>query len=167
MRGISRLFAALILTGSATLGCQAPAASASAELSEQDMTTLRGTFDSAAQWIRAGDWVSWSGIYSEDAVLQPPNAPTVTGRPALLAWGQAFPPVQDLTFSDVHVAGEGNLAYGTSSYSLTIQGAPTDTGKQLVVFRRGTNGEWQVVAVSFNSDLPVPGQAGMTTTSLQ
>lgn len=77
MRGISRLFAALILTASATLGCQAPAASAPAELSELDMTTLRGTFDSVAQWSRGGDRVSWSGIYSEDAVLQPPNAPTV------------------------------------------------------------------------------------------
>jgi hypothetical protein len=71
------------------------------------------------------------------------------------------------TFSNVQVWGEGNLAYGTSSYTLTLQGAPPDNGKQLAVFRRGANGEWQVVAVSFNSDLPLPGQANTTTTSLQ
>jgi len=124
-----------------------------------DETTVRAMFDSTVSWVKAGDWTSWSQQFSEDGVLQPPNAPTVVGRAALLAWGQAFPPVQDLAFTDVQVAGEGNMAWGRSAYALTLAGAPTDTGKQLGVFRRTPAGQWQVVAVSFNSDLPVPSAA--------
>lgn len=125
----------------------------------QDEATLRGMFDSTVTNIRAGDWATWSAQYTETAVLQPPNAPTVTGRPAILAWGQAFPPVESLAFSEVQVSGEGNLAYGTSAYALKIKDLPQDNGKQLVVFRRSPGAKWEVVAVSFSSDLPMPAPA--------
>jgi ketosteroid isomerase-like protein len=55
---------------------------------------------------------------------------------------------------------EGNIAYGTSRYTLELEDLPTDTGKQLAVFRRGADGRWSVVACSFSSDLAAPGAAG-------
>ena len=126
-------------------------------LSKEDVATLEGTFDAVVRLVRAGDWAGWTALYAEDAVFHPPNGPAVRGRAAIRKWGDAFPPVEAFGFSNVEVSGEGNVAYGTSGYSLTIKGLPPDTGKQLVVFRRGTSG-WLVVAVSFNSDLPLPGQ---------
>ena len=56
----------------------------------------------------------------------------------------------------MRVAGEGNLAYGTSAVFIKIRDLPPDTAKQLVVFRRDTSGAWQVLAVSVTSDLPLP-----------
>jgi len=52
------------------------------------------------------------------------------------------------------VWGEGNLAYGTSAIAIKTKNAPADTSKQVVVFRRAGADRWEVVAGSFNSDLP-------------
>src|SRR5262245_15543764 len=115
-------------------------------LAKEDIATLEQMFGTAVGLIRAGDWTGWAALYAEDSVLHPPNGPAVRGRAALLQWGEAFPPVEAIDFWDVHVSGEGNVAYGTSGYTLTLKGQPPDTGKQLGVFRRGVGG-WQVVAV--------------------
>jgi ketosteroid isomerase-like protein len=124
-------------------------------LSKDDVVNLEGTFDSALRLVRAGDWAGWAALYTEDAVVHPPNGVAVQGRSANQNWGQAFPPIEAVALSDFQVSGEGNLAYVTCRYTLTIKGLPPDTGKELRVLRRGTNG-WQFVALSFNSDLPVP-----------
>lgn len=126
-------------------------------LSTEDVATLERMFGTAARLVRTGDWAGWAALHAEDAVVHPPNGAAVRGRSAIQKWGEAFPPIEAIDLSNVQVSGEGNLAYGTCRYTLTIKGLPTETGKELIVFRRGTNG-WQVVAVSFNSDLPLPDQ---------
>ena len=128
--------------------------------SPQDELALRAVADSAVRYQRAGDWASWAALYSEDGVLHPPHAAALRGRPALLAWAKTLPQVENAAFSNVQVWGDGNLAYGTSAYTFTLKGLPADTGKQLWVSRRVGGGKWEVVAVSFNSDLAVPGRQG-------
>lgn len=123
------------------------------DFTEQDKVTIAEMFDSALRHILEGDFFGWAQLYAEDCIFQPPNSPTVAGRQELETWGKAFP-VETMNWSNVQVSGDGNIAYGTSSYELTFNDGTEDTGKQLAVFRR-TNGEmWEVVAVSFNSNLP-------------
>ena len=129
------------------------------QFTQQDQDAVRGRFDTALGYVNAGDWAGWSEMFSEDGILQPPNAPTVRGRAQLQAWGETFPAIKRLAFSDVETWGEGNIAYGTSRYTLELEDMPTDTGKQLVVYRRGADGRWSVVACSFSSDLAAPGTA--------
>ncbi len=148
---IHRRLMGIAVVVSVVAGCQAPAPT---ELTTQDAETLRGIFDTTVSTVLAGDWAGWAGQYSEDAVLQPPNAPSVSGRAAIQAWGEAFPALEDMSFSNVQVMGQGDMAYGMSGYVMTFEDAPTDTGKQLAVFRRTPSGGWEVVAVSFSSDLP-------------
>ena len=92
--------------------------------------------------------------------MMPPNAARVDGRAAIQAWGEAFPTITDLSFSDVQIEGRGDLAFGTSAYSMTIapEGMPEipDTGKQLVIFQKQPDGSWLVSTGMFNSDLPLP-----------
>jgi ketosteroid isomerase-like protein len=133
-----------------------------AQFTAQDEAALRGMFDAAIRYIKADDWASWARQYDDDGLLQPPHAPVVRGRAELQEWGQAFPEIEDLSFSNVKVSGEGNLAYGTSSYTLKLKGQAPDTGKQLVVFRRKPDGSWKLVAANFNSDLPVPGTSAVS-----
>jgi ketosteroid isomerase-like protein len=123
----------------------------------QDQAALRGMVDTCARYINAGNWTAWAALYSEDGRLQPPNAPAITGRANLVAWGQAFPEIEALSFFNVELWGEGNIAYGTSGYTLKLKDLPPDTGKQLVVWRRSADRKWSVVAASFNSDLPMTG----------
>lgn len=145
-------FAATIVTLG---GCQARPA----EFTTEDESTVRAMFDSTVANIRAGDWTTWSQQFTDNAVLQPPNAKPVSGRAAILAWGKSFPAVEEINFSNVQVTGDGNMAYGTSAYVLKLKGAPADSGKQLVVFRRSAGGSWEIPAVSFSSDLAVPAPA--------
>ncbi len=136
----------------AVLACQ-PAAP---QFSAADEATVRGMFDSTVADLNAGRFDSWAARFSDNTLLQPPNEKTVNGRSAALAWIKALPPIENVSFSNVQVSGEGNTAYGTSAYVLKLKDIPADTGKQLAVFRRGANGTWQVVAVNFNSDVPLP-----------
>jgi ketosteroid isomerase-like protein len=126
----------------------------------QDETMLHGMFDSTVMWIQAGNYAAWAGQFAEDAVLLPPNGPMVVGRAAIQAWAERMPTVEEFSFSNVQVRGEGNFAWGTSSIVLKYEGMPADTAKQLVVYQRDAMASWMVVAVSFNSDLPRQQPAG-------
>ena len=125
------------------------------QFTTEDEATLRGMVEATARDFSAGDMETWAQQYANDAVFQPPNAPMVVGQANILAWGQAFPSLETLTFSNITVSGEGNIGYGTSSYDMAFPDMATDQGKQLVVFRRPPGGDWAIVAVSFNSDRPV------------
>jgi ketosteroid isomerase-like protein len=134
--------------------CQPPPA----ELTEQDRAALEQVIDDVARNLEAADFATWAGRFSQDAVIYSPNAPAIRGRTVIQEWGESFPPIQDLTWFDVQVWGQGDLAYGTSGYAFTVEGFPPDTGKQLWAFRRAADGRWEIVAVSYNSDLPVLGE---------
>lgn len=134
--------------------------SESSEFSDQDEAAVRAVADSAVSYQLAGDWEAWAGLFAEDGVLHPPNAPALKGRSALVAWATQLPKVEQASFTNVEVHGEGSLSYGTSGYRIMLHGMPPDTGKQLWISRRTPGGKWEVVVVSFNSDLSSPtGQA--------
>lgn len=135
------------------VGCQAPPPAA---LSTEDHDALNGMFVETAKYFAARNFAEWATQFSEDAVLQPPHAPMLRGRSAIQAYGEGFPVLESISFGEAEIHGEGNLAYGWSSYALKAAGAPADSGKQLVVFRRPPGGPWLVVGVSYNSDLPLP-----------
>lgn len=123
-------------------------------LSKEDLATLEGLVHTVLRLARTRDWAAWAATFAEDGVFYPPNQAAARGRAALRAFGEQFPEIEAAELSNVHIFGEGNLAYFTSTYSLKLKGLPPDTGNQLGVLRRGVSG-WQVVAGSFNSDLPL------------
>ena len=135
----------------AATACQKPA-----QFTATDEAEVRAMFDSTAAWIKARNFEKWADQFESGAKFQPANSKTAIDRAGLLAWGNAAPPAEMLSFGDVQVSGEGNLAYGSSSYVLKLKDFPADTGKQLVVFRRGNDGKWKVAAGSYSSDLPIP-----------
>ena len=128
--------------------------SPSTQFTAADEAEIRAVLDSALKNINDGDWTSWAGHFAESAVMQPSNAKALHGRAAILAFGQAFPPIEHFSTWDVTVRGEGNLAYATTAIEIKLKGVPADTAKQLVVLRRSPAGRWEGIAVSINSDLP-------------
>jgi ketosteroid isomerase-like protein len=113
--------------------------------------------DRTVDAFKTRNFAPWIDLWTDDAILQPPNAPTVVGRAGREAWSKAFPPLEQLRFGNVTVTGDGDVAYGTTTYFLKPQGMPADSGKQLFIARRQGDGRWKLVAGSFNSDLPAPG----------
>lgn len=149
----------------AITGCQRPTA-APAALSEEDKTAIRGVFSTALTTLRGSDWDGFLATFDDNVVFQPANAGALHGKDALRAWVSTGPkPTSAFDFTNVEVNGEGNLAYATSAINMALEGIPVDPGKQLVVLRKNPAGEWKTVAVSFNSDTPMPGAGGPTTTT--
>lgn len=120
----------------------------------KDEAAIRGLSEAVIRYIKAGDWASWARLYTENGFLHPSNGPAVQGHRNLVAWGQSFPKIEDIAHQNLRVWGEGNVAYGTTDYTLKFKDLPPDKGKQLVVFRRAPDGAWKVAAASITSDLP-------------
>jgi len=134
-------------------GCQAAPA---AEFTEADRAAVAAVFDSTVSSIRAKNWPGWAAQFTDASTFQPPNGASVAGHAAILKFAEEFPPLEAFAFQNVQVHGKGDMAWGTSGYTMTITGSPPDTGKQLVVFERDSTGTWKTLAVSFNSDIPLP-----------
>ena len=128
-------------------------------LPKEDVEAIRSVFSAVARYLQAGDLPSWASEFAEDAVLMPPNGPSVTGRAAIQAFGEAMPEIREISFFDVEIEGQGDRAVGWSGISQTLvleDGTVIkDTGKQLVVMRKETDGKWVPTKVMFNSDLPL------------
>ncbi len=130
-------------------------------LSDEDIAAIRANGDAYAQSALSADWPAWAALFTDDAVNMAPNEPAIEGRPAIQAWGEAFPTMTEFTSTPVEIDGRTDLAYirGTYSYTATVEGAPepvTDSGKYLVVLRKQADGSWLTTANIWNSDQPLP-----------
>jgi uncharacterized protein (TIGR02246 family) len=128
-------------------------------LSPADVSKINEVSRSQVKAALAKDWPSFAAIYTDDAVLNPPNEPAVKGRAAIQAWAEKFPPMTDFTLSNVQMEGCGDLAYVLGSYTMTITppgaaGPVKDSGKYVEIRRRQPDGKWLIAVDIFNSDLP-------------
>lgn len=121
---------------------------------------IRASAPSWAAHFNAGDADALAAMYWQDAVLQPPGAPSATGSEAIrahLAADIAAMKSAGLTMNipaagDVHVS--GNLAFEAGNYSVSdASGATVDTGKYLGVFQK-RDGQWLYIRDTWNSDGP-------------
>ena len=130
-----------------------------APLSATDIAAIETTqLQFAAAFLRR-DFDALAALYTDDAVVMPPNEPAVHGRTALKAWMAAFPVVTDFTLSTGRIEGRADLAYVRGTYTMTLrpEGAQTPVmvrGKYLEIRRRQSNGDWLLEADMFNSDQP-------------
>ncbi|HKI77955.1 MAG TPA: DUF4440 domain-containing protein [Ignavibacteriaceae bacterium] len=107
-----------------------------------------------------GDSVSVANLYTEDAVLLPPNSAMVKGRDGIESvWGSFFRLGKiDIKLTAEDVYGEGSIAVETGKYDLTIQPEGTtpikDHGKYIVVWQKQSNNSWKLKRDIWNSNLP-------------
>jgi uncharacterized protein (TIGR02246 family) len=111
----------------------------------------------AAKWqaaFNAGDGVGVAALYSDDAMLMPPNSAPVSGRPAIEAfWTQAASQgmADELTTKEVYAVGD--MAVEIGMYSATAaDGSHADHGHYMVVFKQ-ENGQWKMYRDTWNSDM--------------
>jgi len=141
--------------GLATAGCQAPVEDTAA-----DEAIIRESAPAWAAACNAGDADAMGAMYWDDAVLQPPGAPSATGATAIrdflsgdcAALGDAGLTMNIPEAGAIDVS--GNLAYEAGTYSVTdLSGATVDTGKYIGVFEK-RNGVWHYIRDTWNSDFP-------------
>ena len=140
-----------------TTACQPDVGS----LSDEDIAAIRSTAAAYHEAAGAKDWDAVVTYYMTDAVIMPPNQPAVQGRAGIREWYADFPTVTEVELPIVEIDGRGDLAYARGTYTLTmvIEGVPepvTDTGKNLAIWRRQSDGSWLIAIDTFNSDLTLP-----------
>ena len=115
-----------------------------------------------AEWskaVAAKDVEKTMSYYADDALMMPPNIPTLTGKESIrtlwksLLEAPGFAGAWTATKVDV----SGNLSYVTGTYEITETddtGKPmTDKGKYVEVWKKQPDGSWKSVAHMFSSDL--------------
>jgi uncharacterized protein (TIGR02246 family) len=113
--------------------------------------------------VNRGDTSTVASLYTEDAIVLPPNTETVRGRDGAKALFDGM--IQQmglptLTLTTTEVTEVGDTAYEVGSYTMKLQpaGAPVanDSGKYVVIWKRQTDGAWKLAVDIWNTDLPMP-----------
>jgi ketosteroid isomerase-like protein len=82
-------------------------AAATAPLTDEDRTTIGNMIAKFDKDMLAGNLPAVVSVYSEDAVLMPPNAPMVRGRMEIQQFFEAFPKITEFTQNPIEIAGTG------------------------------------------------------------
>lgn len=155
---VSMLVCFLLLLGLST-ACQTQA---TADTRAADEATLRKLDDEWSKAAGSRDVDKTISYYTDDAVVMPPNIPTLTGKEPIRSLWKSM--LDSPSFSGgwkatkVEVARSGDLAYVSGNYEFNEKddsGRPiTDKGKFLEVWKKQADGGWKCVADMFSSDLP-------------
>jgi ketosteroid isomerase-like protein len=140
----------------AILGC-APAP-ATRPFTEADRAANVALSKHFRDLVVARDFDGATTLYTDAAVLLPPNSVALRGHAGIRAFLGGFPPLSELTLTDDTVVGTGDRAYAIGRYHMTIamKGSPVDSGKFLDVRERQADGSWLYVADMFSSSIPAP-----------
>lgn len=110
----------------------------------------------------AKDIDHWLSYLAPDALIFPPNSPTITGletiRNSVVQWF-ASPGNMNSKTDKVEVSRSGDLGYTYGVYEYTFKGADgetvTDRGKYLTVWKKQSDSKWKALVDIYNSDLPL------------
>jgi ketosteroid isomerase-like protein len=148
----------LLLAFVALGGCR----SAPAPLTDTDVAAAREITTAMSTATGAGDVEAMVALYAADAMMMPPMMPTAKGTDQLRQFYKAMMSAKvSLQLTQETADGAGDLMYTTGKYH--YQEAPPGTGsedgKWLLVFRRGADAKWKVVAESWSAIAPPPAPA--------
>ncbi len=130
-----------------------------APASAQDLAALKLVNQAFADALSAGDASKLGDLYTEDALLMPPNAPPTRGRAAAVAYFENLLKAGKVTLQvrSGTAGADGDLGYDAGQYAFELapaQGSPNrDDGKYLLVLRRGKDARWRIAVDTWSSDL--------------
>ena len=113
------------------------------------------------QFYNAKDADSIANLFTEEAIVMPPNIKVAKGKKAILnsILDEFRAGATDLVLKTFNVYGSGSLAYEIGQYSLNIKDGDkienSDQGKYIVVWELSPDGYYKVKVDIWNSDLPI------------
>ena len=126
-----------------------------------DADEVRKAVEAAlAEWAAAfnrGDAVAVAGLYTEGAIVMPPDIEMVRGRQGIQELWQTMIQrgLKDIVFTTVEVQTDGNTAYEIGRVSLTLyakdQAPKPMSSKYVVVWKRQADGSWKLHVDIWNS----------------
>lgn len=133
-------------------------------MNSRDAASIRSLLAEYNQICAAGDAAAYASLFTEDAVLMPPNTPDVAGRSAVETWAEALFGTMKVQVDteDAEIEFADGWAFVRGGYSATFTpksgGAPVeDTGNWFDIVRRQPDGSWQFARTMWASNRPLPG----------
>jgi len=117
--------------------------------------------DRYVEAINSDDLERVMAMLTDDVVFMPPGSPRLVGKDAVRAWAEpyvaAYEPNWEKTSLELIVSGD--WAFEQYAYVENDRardgGAPLqDEGKGIIIYHRGSDGEWRVARDAWNSNLP-------------
>ncbi len=143
----------LMLVFVALGGCK----SAPKPLTDADMTAARRMTVAMSAATGSGDLQAMVAPYAADAVIMPPAMPIVKGSDQIQQFYKAMMSVKvNLQLTQETADGSGDFMYTSGQYHYQEQPPSTasEDGKYLLVFRRGADANWKIVAESWSANAP-------------
>ncbi len=113
-----------------------------------------------SSYFAKGDSIEMADLYTDDAMVLPPNMERVDGHDAIAKlWGSFIRMGKvNIQLTTTELTGSGNLAVETGNYNLNIKpegkDAMIDNGKYLVVWKKQNDNSWKMIRDMFSSNLP-------------
>ena len=153
--GVRGFKLAWLLSMALAAACSAPS---EPQFVQADANAIRQRTQEFEAGFNSKDAAKVAAFYPGEAVLMPPNAPTIRGREEIQKfyvdlYGQG---ASDLEMETKDVRGQGTLAYEAGTYSLNRRPATGDAlrdrGKYLFIWRKQNNA-WTIENTIWSSDL--------------
>ena len=163
---ILAVFALLATVALLVTGCGPAAEQPAAEASSQaeDIAAIKALIGETVATYNTGDAAAVIALFTDDAILMPPNQPAVIGREAnksrFQAYFDQFTAKLTLEAVEVEVAGDWAFSRGSSATTVTPKagGEPTEEiNKSLAISKRQPDGSWKIYRHIWNSDNPLLG----------
>jgi ketosteroid isomerase-like protein len=126
------------------------------------MQSFKESFDKGLKQFRAPvkDWPAFvASFYDVEAMVMPPDGPSVEGHQAILEFFRLFPPFSGHTQESVELFGMGDFVCSRDLFAVTLEPpglAPIrQTGKALTIWKRQPDGAWKMFREIWNYDAPV------------
>ncbi len=116
--------------------------------------------DAFSSYFAKGDSTAMAGLYTDDAIVLPPNMARVKGHNAISKlWGSFIRMGKvNIQLTTTELTGSGNIAVETGNYNLNIKpegkDAMKDHGKYLVIWKKKNDDSWKMIRDMFSSNLP-------------
>lgn len=129
-------------------------------LSTSDIDAITRASETWVETYNRNDWSALASLFVDDAIMMPPNSPSVNGRAAIAAWEAQNESGFRIAFDIQEISGHGDTAYvyGRSCVFIPLGSNElegefgVDVGKFLEVRAQQPNGDWLIQADIFNSD---------------
>lgn len=129
-----------------------------------DDPAAHAAFGAYVAAINSNNIDSLMAVLTDDVVFLSPHEPILSGKAAVRAWGEPYLAAYRIHWDkkSMEFVVNGEWAYEVYSYAESDTAKAggallSDTGKGLVIYRRGADGVWRVARDAWNSDLPVSG----------
>jgi len=167
MNALHRISAAALAASMLLLaGCQAATApdSRSAQMAQQDISDMHAAMLKA---YNAKDPIGVAAVYSDDAILMPPNLAPVKSKIAVGDFMRQMlaPPFGSMLLNVAETVVSGDYAFSSGYYTiLRADGTTLDTGKFVEVLKNESN-SWHIYRDIYNSDMAAPTQPAPPATA--